>query len=231
MRNKIVQIAQNEVGYKEQGNNQTKYGEWYGMQDEWCNIFISWCAVQAGISEDIIPKMAYVPSTANWFDSKGQYKNSKAFGGNYTPQPGDLVLFDYNHNTTSDHIGIVEKIEGNTLYTIEGNKDNMVKRCTYSLDSKDIRAYCVPTYLEEEEEIKQGSEGFEVKRYKNGSTKEQVYSTTECVNGKEIGFLNPHEECECYGIVNNCAIVCYKIDGSPVNEKKVGFVKWLGGVK
>ena len=99
MRSKIVQIAQNEVGYKESGNNQTKYGEWYGMQDEWCNIFVSWCANQAGISEDIIPKMAYVPNTANWFDSKGQYKNSRANGGNYTPQAGDIVLFDYNHNT------------------------------------------------------------------------------------------------------------------------------------
>ena len=50
MRNKIVQIAQKEVGYKEQGNNITKYGEWYGMQDEWCNIFTSWCANQALIS-------------------------------------------------------------------------------------------------------------------------------------------------------------------------------------
>ena len=90
MRNKIVQIAQKEVGYKEQGNNITKYGEWYGMQDEWCNIFVSWCANQAGISENIIPKLAYVPSTANWFDAKGQYKNSKAFGGNYTPQAGQL---------------------------------------------------------------------------------------------------------------------------------------------
>ena len=153
MRNKIVQIAQNEVGYKEQGTNQTKYGEWYGMQDEWCNIFISWCAAQAGISEDIIPKMAYVPSTANWFDAKGEYKNSKAFGGTYTPQAGDIVLFDYNRNTDSDHIGIVEKVEGNTLHTIEGNKDNMVKRCVYSLDSRDIRAYCVPAYVEEVKEV------------------------------------------------------------------------------
>ena len=73
---------------------------------------------------------------ANWFSAKGQYKNSKAFGGNYTPQVGDIVLFDYNINTDSDHIGIVEKVEGNTLYKIEGGKDNIVKRCTYSLDSK-----------------------------------------------------------------------------------------------
>lgn len=225
MRNKIVKMAQNEVGYKEKGNNQTKYGAWYGMQDEWCNIFVCWCANQAGVPEDIIPKMAYVPSTANWFDERGQYKNSRANGGNYMPQAGDIVLFDYNHNTTSDHIGFVEKVEGNKLYTIEGNKNNMVQRCTYSLDSKDIRAYCVPNYLVENKE----SEEFEMKRYVNGSTREVVYQTTECQ--KEIGSLNPHEECDCLGIVSGLAIVCYKIDGSPVGEKKVGFVKWLGGIK
>ena len=225
MRNEIVEIARNEIGYKEQGTNQTKYGEWYGMQDEWCNIFICWCANQAGISEEIIPKMAYVPSTANWFDAKGQYKNSRANGGDYTPQAGDIVLFDYNHNTTSDHIGIVEKVEGNTLYTIEGNKDNMVKRCTYSLDSRDIRAYCVPAYVEEVKEVIEEEE--EMKVYKNGSTPEPVYADTNCTN--KIGELNPYEQCDCFGIFENRAMVRYKVDNQ--NNYKMGFCKWLSGVK
>ena len=220
MRNKIVEIAKGEIGYKEQGNNITKYGEWYGMQDEWCNMFVCWCANQAGIGEDIIPKMAYVPSTANWFDAKGQYKNSRANGGNYTPQAGDIVLFDYNHNTTSDHIGIVEKVEGNTLYTIEGNKDNMVKRCTYSLDSRDIRAYCVPAYVEERDEE-------EMKIYQNGSTPEPVYADTNCTN--KIGELNPYESCDCFGIFEDRAMVRYKVDNQ--NNYKIGFCKWLDGVK
>ena len=67
-----------------------------------------------------------------------------------------------------------------------------------------------------------------MKKYKNGSTKEIVYQTTECQ--EEIGYLNPYEECDCYGITNGLAIVCYKIDGSTIGEKKVGFVKWLDGV-
>ena len=208
MRNEIVEIARNEIGYKEQGTNQTKYGEWYGMQDEWCNMFVCWCANQAGISEEIIPKMAYVPSTANWFDAKGQYKNSRANGGDYTPQAGDIVLFDYNHNTTSDHIGIVEKVEGNTLYTIEGNKDNMVKRCTYSLDSRDIRAYCVPAYVEEVKEVIEEEE--EMKVYKNGSTPEPVYADTNRTN--KIGELNPYEQCDCFDTFENRAMVRYKVD-------------------
>lgn len=223
MRNKIIEIAKREIGYKEQGKNQTKYGEWYGMQDEWCNIFVSWCATQAGVPEDIIPKMAYVPSTANWFDSKGQYKNSKAFGGNYIPQAGDIVLFDYNRNTDSDHVGFVEKVEGNTLYTIEGNKSNMVQRCTYDLASRDIRAYCVPAYVEEVKE----REEEEMKVYQNGTTPEPVYADTALTN--KIGQLNPYEKCDCYGVFENRAVVRYKVDGQA--NYKVGFCKWLDGIK
>jgi hypothetical protein len=151
-RERIVEIAREEIGYKEQGNNITKYGEWYGMQDAWCNMFVAWCAAQAGVSEDIIPKYAYVPSTANWFDARKQYKNSKYWGGNYSPKAGDIVLFDWDQTSISDHIGFVEKVEGNTLYTIEGNSNNMVARRTYSLDSKDLRAFCVPAYEEDEKQ-------------------------------------------------------------------------------
>lgn len=225
MRNKIVSIAQAEVGYKEQGTNQTKYGKWYGMQDEWCNIFVSWCANQAGISEDIIPKMAYVPSTANWFDAKGQYKNSKANGGNYIPQAGDIVLFDYNHNTTSDHIGLVERVEGSEVYTIEGNKNNMVQRCRYDLASRDIRAYCVPAYVEEEK--KEESEEDDMVEYSNGSTIEDVYETSDFT--KKIGRLNAWEKCRGKKIAEGVYLVLYKIDNT--NVYKSGFVKYHGGIR
>lgn len=74
---------------------------------------------------------------------------------------------------------------------------------------------------------KENKEGdFDMKIYKNGSTKEIVYLDSNCT--KEIGYLNPRETGECYGRVGNVAIVCYNIDNS--NNKKVGFVKWLGGI-
>lgn len=68
---------------------------------------------------------------------------------------------------------------------------------------------------------------FDVKKYINGTTKEDVYQDINFT--KKIGYLNPHEECSCYGIVDNLALVVYKIDKN--NNKKTGFVKWLGGVK
>ena len=63
--------------------------------------------------------------------------------------------------------------------------------------------------------------------YQNGSTKEDVYADTACTN--KIGSLNPRESCDCFGIFNSRAMVRYKVDGS--DNHKIGFVKWLGGVK
>lgn len=37
---------------------------------------------------------------------------------------GDIVLFDFNHNGTSDHIGIVTKVGKDYIETIEGNTGN-----------------------------------------------------------------------------------------------------------
>lgn len=63
--------------------------------------------------------------------------------------------------------------------------------------------------------------------YQNGSTAEPVYSDTNCTI--KIGDLNPKEVCTCLGTFLNKAIVRYKIDGT--NNYKIGFVKWLGGIK
>lgn len=67
----------------------------------------------------------------------------------------------------------------------------------------------------------------EVKTYQNGSTREDVFSDTNLTN--KIGYLNPRESCDCFGIFNNRAMVRYKVDNS--NNYKIGFCKWLGGVK
>lgn len=66
-----------------------------------------------------------------------------------------------------------------------------------------------------------------VRRYKNGSTKEIIYADTRLT--KVIGSLSPYEECDCFGIFNNRPMVRYKIDGQ--NNYKIGFAKWVGGVK
>ena len=66
-----------------------------------------------------------------------------------------------------------------------------------------------------------------MKTYANGSTRENIYSDTACTN--KIGSLDPWEKCDCFGIFNNRAMVRYKVNGT--NNYKLGWAKWLGGVK
>ena len=88
----------------------------------------------------------------------------------------------------------------------------------------------VSSYLEDKpasnENIESGSDE-PVRKYKNGSTSENVYADTDCT--KKIGSLNPREKCDCFGIFNDRAMVRYQVNGS--TNYKIGFCKWLGGVK
>ena len=88
----------------------------------------------------------------------------------------------------------------------------------------------VNSYLQEKpannENIENGSDE-PVRKYINGSTSENVYADTECTI--KIGSLNPRETCDCFGTFNNRAMVRYIVTGT--NNYKMGFCKWLGGVK
>ena len=89
----------------------------------------------------------------------------------------------------------------------------------------------IKTYLNGETEtnnnVDNDGSDVEMKTYQNGSTSENIYSDTLCTN--KIGSLNPREKCDCFGIFENRAMVRYKVDRK--NNYKIGFAKWLGGVK
>lgn len=135
----IVDVAIGEIGYKEEGNNSTKYGKWYGANGAaWCHMFVSWCANQADVSTSIVPKTASTSAGMSWFQKNGLFK----YKGKYTPKRGDIVYF----KTGRSHVGIVEKVSGSTLHTIEGNTSDKVARRTYSLSNATITGYGVPKY-------------------------------------------------------------------------------------
>lgn len=74
--------------------------------------------------------------------------------------------------------------------------------------------------------IEQGSD-VEVRKYINGSTPEITYMDSNCT--KAIGKLSPREQCDCFGIFNNRAMVRYQVGNT--GNYKIAFCKWLGGVK
>ncbi|MGM9992216.1 MAG: CHAP domain-containing protein [Candidatus Bruticola sp.] len=79
----------------------------------------------------------YCPTIVNW----AKKENIWAGRGSYTPQPGDAILFDWQGDGTSDHIGIVEKVANGKVYTIEGNSSDSVARRSYSLNSANVMGY------------------------------------------------------------------------------------------
>lgn len=135
----IVDVAIGEIGTREQGRNSTKYGKWYGMNGAaWCHMFVSWCANQAGVSTSIVPKTASTSAGMAWFKKRGLFR----YKGKYTPKRGDIVYF----KTGRSHVGIVEKVSGSTLHTIEGNTSDKVARRTYPLSHGTITGYGTPKY-------------------------------------------------------------------------------------
>ncbi len=155
----ILRLATAEVGYKEGANNSNKYGAAFGGNYQpWCAYFISWLAQQAGILLDIIPQTGYVP------DYHTKYRANFKKKAGYTPEPGDLIIFDFNNNGTGDHVGIVEKVNGNTLTTIEGNTSSGnsgsqtngggVYRRTRYLSSSTTMGFWQPNYQEDNMQIR-----------------------------------------------------------------------------
>ncbi len=143
----LIRVAEGEIGYRETGNNHTKYWDELdsSMQGQsWCAAFIIWCARQVGIGSDIIPTSysCYDASNSmkNWFSARGRYYTR----GSTTPQRGDLVIFKYSSG--EKHIGIVTGSDGSMVYTIEGNKSDMVTTGSYSLSNSTIHGYCRPAY-------------------------------------------------------------------------------------
>lgn len=98
LRDEIVKIAKAEVGYKEGAGNKNKYGP----STFWCGYFIMWVWRKAGV--DNVPALQYVPAVGN-LQSK--------------PLPGDAVSYH-------SHIGIVTKVDGHMIETVEGNFQDAV---------------------------------------------------------------------------------------------------------
>jgi len=117
LRQRMLSIAQNEVGLTERTNHNDgdilKYPKFFGRGSEaYCADFVSWVSTQAGKPMN----QAYVPTVKNDLVNSGHWK------GKTNPQPGDLVLFDWDHDGVADHIGLVKSVNPNgTINTIEGN--------------------------------------------------------------------------------------------------------------
>lgn len=130
----IIEIARKEIGNK----GGEKYWRWYGFNQRvnWCAIFVSWCANESGIMNNSIPIFSLCTDGEKWYKEHSKWKKKS-----YIPQTGDIIFFDWNGDGHVQHVGIVEKVENDKVYTIEGNSKDEVRNKNYSLTNKSIYGY------------------------------------------------------------------------------------------
>lgn len=122
--------------------------------DDWCAAFVSAIAVKLGCT-DIIPTECSCGRMIELLQAKGVFDENDA----RVPNPGDIIFYDWGDSGKGDnrgwpeHVGIVEKVSGNTITVIEGNISNTVGRRTIAVNGKNIRGYGVPKYETEKPKI------------------------------------------------------------------------------
>jgi hypothetical protein len=160
-RNTIVKQAQSWIGCKESDGSHRKIIDIYNAHkplargyavkytDAWCATFVSAVSIKCGYTA-IIPTECGCPNMIQLFQRLGEWQENDA----YVPSPGDVIFYDWQDsglgdNTGSpDHVGIVEKVSGNTITVIEGNKNDAVGKRTLQVNERYIRGYGVPKYTD-----------------------------------------------------------------------------------
>ena len=166
----LLEIAGNEVGYREDAHGYSKYGAWAGdPYAQWCAEYLCWCVEQVDqqhgteLLKNVYPLYSGSNTGRSWFIKQGRYvvrnghltdwgyqwlKGTDTYlkTGDYIPQPGDWMFFTWTETQNTDHVAMVEyctrDADGNvTIHVLEGNNPVAVQRNTYPLTYKRILGY------------------------------------------------------------------------------------------
>lgn len=167
---RLLEIAGNEVGYKEGAHGYSKYGEYWGdAYAQWCAEFLCWSVDQVDqiygtqLLKTVYPLYSGQNTGMRWFIKEGRwiarngnledwgyqwFKGEDHFiaAGEYIPQPGDWVFFSWTSDGNTSHVAMVEYAVQNkdgsvTIHCLEGNNPDRVARVTYSTGDKKILGY------------------------------------------------------------------------------------------
>lgn len=117
-------------------------GAGFALNVAWCAIFVTSIARLVGVATSVIPNFASCDLGVKWFKDKKRYELAKAYGGSYTPKPGDLVFYSSKYTQSdSTHVGFVVSVIKGKVKAIEGNKSDAVGYRTISLTNSYIIGY------------------------------------------------------------------------------------------
>lgn len=183
-RNAVVEQAKSWLGLKESNGSHKKIIDLYNAHkplargykvkytDAWCATFVSAVSIVLGYTE-IIPTECGCDNMITLLKNLGEWQEDDS----YTPSAGDIIFYDWqdtgkgDNTGSSDHVGIVEKVNGDTITVIEGNYSNSVKRRTLKVNGKYIRGYGVPKYTTETVPIDKVAQDVVDGKYGNGEAR------------------------------------------------------------
>ena len=180
-----ISIAESYVGYHEGAGNRTIFGDtMHDIQPSnmdkgaaWCDAFVDFVILKTcehfGKGAETARMVLcgdfddYTYNSINLYKKAGRWTN--------TPHRGDQIFFGGN-----GHTGIVTSVESGTVHTIEGNKGDEVRRCSYSTSTPSIIGYGRPRY----DPITGKLTAADMPLIKKGSSGAAVKKLQQILNGK-----------------------------------------------
>ena len=138
LRMKALEWLTGKLGEKENpaGSNKIVWAStWYGIVGPWCAMAVTRAYVEAG-SKAFAKGSRYAYCPFIFHDARFGLNGLQVTSD---PQPGDLVLYDWQGEGTADHVGLFEKwvdkndgifhaIEGNTAVGNDSNGGEVMRR-------------------------------------------------------------------------------------------------------
>lgn len=222
-RQSMVEAALAEYAESDQNIGGVKYKNWYGLDDNWCGMFVAYCADQCGyISSGIIVKSASVSESKAWYEARDEFQTKES---GYIPMPGDIIYF----TNGMSHMGIVIEYDESTdhVIVIDGNsgpssteiyhKGSRVCRHEYARTMAAISGYATPAYPDQVSDLEGGTNA---EKIFNGLVA-QGYS--EAAASAVVGNLYREAGVDAAGDI--------KLHPENADGSSIGIAQWTGGRK
>lgn len=211
---KVINVALNEVGYREKetnanlddktanagDENYTKYardldnvsGFYNGKKNgyDWCDVFVDWCFYKALGAERAMQLLNQPERSGGAGCGVSMSYFEKIERLFKSPSPGDQIFFTDGESIY--HTGLVYAVDKDKVYTVEGNTNGgQVAKKSYPLGASYIRGYGRPVWNEEAS----------VEEDKKEETEKETKVDTVKVTAKEGLNIRkePNTECEILG--------------------------------
>lgn len=130
-------------------NNSGRAGYRMQLSDPWCAAAASAAFVGAGLT-DLFPIECSCDRMITKAKNMGIWVENDA----YVPKTSDVILYDWDDNGvgdntgSSDHVGLVARVDGNVIVCLEGNCSDTVKYRRIGVNARYIRGFITPKFAE-----------------------------------------------------------------------------------